>query len=143
MTLTLLLTSSGGPKPVEAAASASTTLTAELRSQTVRPVAECNVFFNSSAELRKSIEVAAAVLVSSASIAAELRNGTERAASIVALSSIITAGLASAGPTLSSAIINSVSTVTARLPGRQYGPPVTVGSSRSGAGGTPTPGTGR
>jgi len=142
MTLTLLLTSSGAVKDVTAAIPASTTLSAVARNGASRSAA-VSIVADVTATLSNGTEAAASIVQSSASLTAELRNGTELAASLVAMSVSLPLSLTRRTNQRPSANIDAVATFAVKLPGRGYGSPVTVGSGRTGAGGTPTPGTKR
>jgi hypothetical protein len=90
-----------------------------------------------SAELRNGTELAASLVATSVSLGATLRNGTELAASVVGSTTTISALLRNPVPLRSTSTIEIASDVSIHLPGREYGSPVTSGSSRSGNGGTP------
>lgn len=79
MTLLLLLTSSGGPKPVAAAIPAQADLTvAATNKAPVTPVAEINVFAGAAATLRIATDRAAEVIYVTSDLTATLRTSTIR-----------------------------------------------------------------
>lgn len=102
----------------EAAASvvqSSASLTAELRSQTVRPVAECNVFLTSAAELRQGTELAASIIQSSASLSAELRSQSKPASAQSDATLSATAFPTNRAGTSVSALIASITAASGEL----------------------------
>jgi hypothetical protein len=91
VTLLLLLTSSGGPRPVVAAIPATSDLTATADDRAaVSPVAEINVFAGGAANAEsRAADQAAAIIAATADLSALLRNATDRAAEqIIAISDV-------------------------------------------------------
>ena len=81
MTLLLLLTSSGGPKPVDAAIPAQVDLTAAATLKSpVTPVAEINIFGSAAGDLQSRTAQAAAAISAITTLAATARQATDRAA---------------------------------------------------------------
>ena len=124
---------------VSALISAVASASGELRNGTEIAASIIQSSASLSAELRNGTELAASIIASSVSLGATLRNGTELAASLVAMSVSLSPNLTRRTNQRPSANIDAVATVAVKLPGREYGSPVTVGSGRTGAGGTPTP----
>ncbi len=92
MTLLLLLTSSGGPRPVAIAIPATSDLTATADDRAaVSPVAEINVFAGAAANAEsRAADQAAAILAATADLSALLRNATDRAAEqIITISDVV------------------------------------------------------
>lgn len=84
MTLLLLLTSSGGPKPIDVAIPAESGLTATATGKApVTPVAEINAFAGATATLRIATDRAAEVIYVTSDLVATLRTSTIRPSATV------------------------------------------------------------
>ena len=161
MSLSLLLLPSGGPRNVAAVISATTSLSASLTRVASSPVSATVVVVSAgAAQLSNGTKLAAAAIASNATLSAQLRNGTQLAASVIINAATLSAQLRN-GTQLAASVIFPVVQVSAlptnvpslllfttttfvvsmsvRLPGREYGSPVSTSSGRTGSGGTPTP----
>ncbi len=128
MTLLLLLTSSGGPKPVTAAVPVATTLTAVARLGTSRS-ASVTGSVGLTATATNGKEAVASVVQSSASFSAELRSKTKPV--VAECNTFLTSSAAlSEGTELASSIIASLVSVTAS-PTKRAGAQVSALASAS------------
>ncbi len=94
MTLLLLLTSSGGPKPIDVAIPAQADLTATATGNApVTPAAEINAFAGATATLRIATDRAAEVIYVTSDLVATLRIATDRAAEVIYVTSDLAATL--------------------------------------------------
>ena len=157
MTLLLLLTSSGGPKPVYAAIPATSDLTATADDRAaVSPVAEINVFSGGAATFEsRAADQAAAVIAATADLAALLRNATDRAAEQITVLSDVVATLRSPTrridaqamavanlaayatvkvPVTASALVHGFSAFYIRIPPRSLGGAASPAAGRATAG---------
>ena len=161
MSLSLLLLPSGGPRNVAAVISATTSLSASLTRVASSPVSATVVVVSAgAAQLSNGTKLAASVIINAATLSAQLSNGTKLAAAAIASNATLSAQLRN-GTQLAASVIFPVVQVSAlptnvpslllfttttfvvsmsvRLPGREYGSPVSTSSGRTGSGGTPTP----
>ncbi len=157
MTLLLLLTSSGGPRPVAIAIPATSDLTATADDRAaVSPVAEINVFSGGAATFEsRAADQAAAVIAATADLAALLRNATDRAAEQITVLSDVVATLRSPTrridaqamavanlsayatvkvPVTASALVHGFSAFYIRIPPRSIGGVATAAAGRATAG---------
>lgn len=156
MTLLLLLTSSGGPKPVDAAIPAQAGLTATATDKApVTPVAEINAFVGGTATLRIATDRAAEVIYVTSDLVATLRTSTIRpSATITAVAvpqaifearpALKPAGAVAASASLTafldqrtqriSGLIPGLAEVFIRIPPRSIGGVASAAAGRSGDG---------
>lgn len=156
MTLLLLLTSSGGPKPIDVAIPAQADLTATATGKApVTPAAEINAFAGITATLRIATDRAAEVIYATSDLVATLRTSTIRPSSTVtavasgqaifeARPAIKPAGAVAATASLTAfldsrtqrtaALIPGIAEVFIRIPPRTIGGVAGSASGRSGGG---------
>ena len=147
-------------KPVSATVVVVSAGAAQLSNGTKRAASVVINAATLSAQLSNGTKRAASVVINAATLSAQLSNGTKRAAAAIASNTTLSAQLRS-GTKLAASVIFPVVQVSAlptnvpslllfttatfivsmsvRLPGREYGSPVSTSSGRTGSGGTPTP----
>lgn len=156
MTLLLLFTSSGGPKPVDAAIPAQVDLTAAATLKSpVTPVAEINVFASAAGDLQSRTTQAAAAISAITTLAATARQATDRAAEQIITFATLTAELRNPTqrvdaqiiattnlaayatlkvPVTPEALITGRAEVYVRIPARTLSGVASAGAGRSGSG---------
>ena len=115
------------------------TLSAQLSNGTKLAAAAIASNATLSAQLRNGTQLAASVIINAATLSAQLRNGTQLAASVIFPVVQVSALPTNVPSLLLFTTTTFVVSMSVRLPGREYGSPVSTSSGRTGSGGTPTP----